>query len=159
MTAALAGSIATRPLGTVLEPIHDHWAGQVRSFLGPATDIHAEFWSRWGAVRFLGDQFALRFRLECALVDELRPMIAPVAAARLSAARARVERTAAALMAVGRRRGVAMLTAALAQRLLEDLGRWWGELETTTAHLDSEDLPPRAARLLRLLQSGNALPK
>ena len=157
MTSAAAGFIATPPVGVVLEPIHDHWAGQVRAFLGPAIDVHAGFWSRWGAVRFLGDQFALRFRLECALADELRPLIAPAAAARLSAARAKVERTAAALMAIGRRRGVAMLTAALTERLLEELGRWWGLLEAATAHLHPDELPPRAEHLLRLLQTGDAI--
>ena len=153
MTASTATPTTTRSVGTVLEPVHDHWACQVRFFLDPATDIRAGFSDRWGAVRFLGDQFAERFQLEGALVDELRPWLAPESGARLSAARADVERTAGALMAIGGRRGVAMLTAGLVQRLLAELGRWWGQLESATAHLDQEELPPRARRLLRQLQA------
>ncbi|CAN5760817.1 hypothetical protein BH24GEM1_BH24GEM1_12590 [soil metagenome] len=159
MTTATAFSIATEPVGTLLEPVHDRWAAQVRAFLLPATDVRAAFWSRWGAVRYLSDQFAGRFRLEGAFADELRPLIGPLADSRLSAAREKVERTAATLMAMGRRRGVAMLSAALAQRLLEELGCWWGQLEAATAHLDPDDLPLRAKRHLRLLQAGYALPR
>jgi hypothetical protein len=159
MTTATARSLASEPVGALLEPLHDHWAEQVRAFLVPATDVHEAFWSRWGAVRFLGDQFAGRFRLECAFADELRPLIGPLAASRLSAAREKVERTAATLMAMGRRRGVAMLSAALAQRLLEELACWWGQLEAATAHLDLDDLPLGARRQLRLLQAGDALPR
>jgi len=150
----------TRPLpsvGAVLAPIHVRWAGQVRSFLVPATDIRAEFWSRWGAARFLGDQFDRRFHLEGALAHELEPLMDPEAAARLRAARAEVERTRAVLMEVGRRRGVATVMAGLADRFMERLGFWWGELEAATTRLDTGDLPAEARRLLDQLQIADAL--
>jgi hypothetical protein len=78
-------SVRTAPsVGAALAPIHDRWFWQVRSALAPATDARAGFWSRWGAARFLGDQFGIHFRLECALADELDSLIAREAVARLS---------------------------------------------------------------------------
>jgi hypothetical protein len=157
MTRTAAVTHAIPSVGAVLAPIHDCWTRQVRSFLAPATDIHAGFWSRWGAARYLGDQFDGHFRLEGALADELGPLIAPEAVARLDAARTEVEHTRAALMEVGRRRGVARLTAALAHRFMEGLNCWWGELESATAQLDPRDLPAEAGRLLDRLQIAGAV--
>lgn len=157
MSTTTAVTKGLPPVGAILAPIHDRWAGKVRSFLVPATDIRAEFWSRWGAARFLGDEFDRRFRLEGAFADELEPLIAPEAAARLDAARTEVERTRAALMEIGRRRGMATLTAGLAHRFMEGLGRWWGALESATAQLDPRDLPAEAGSLLDRLQSADTL--
>jgi hypothetical protein len=60
-------------------------------------------------------------------------------------------------MEVGRRRGVARLTAALAHRFMEGLNCWWGELESATAQLDPRDLPAEAGRLLDRLQIAGAV--
>jgi hypothetical protein len=149
----------TPSVSAVLGPIHDRWTEEVKWFLSPATDVQAGFWSRWGAARFLGDQFHSRFQLECSLVTELEALIGPEASARLSAAREKVERTCAELMAVGRRRGVAEPTADLARRFIGDLGSWWVELELATEHLPSGDLPPSAAHLLGRLEVADELTK
>jgi hypothetical protein len=157
MTRTTAATHAIPTVGAVLAPIHDRWTDQVRSFVLPATDIHAGFWNRWGAARFLSDRFNSRFRLECALADELAALIGPEAATRLSAVRAKVESALAELMAVGRRRGVGGVTAGLAGRFLEDLGRWWVELEIATAQVDCANLPPGAGRLLGRLRPADEL--
>lgn len=156
MTSTSAGR-ASPSLGAVLAPVHRRWAGQVRSVLAPATDTKASFWSRWGVARFLGDQFEARARLEYTLADAVRPLIAPEAAARLSAARGQLERTREKLMEIGRRRGLPTLTAGLTERFLEDVVRWWAELEVATERLDADRLPPNAVRLLERMQAADRL--
>ena len=152
MTPTAPGAPATPTLGAMLAQVHEPWAAQVRLVLGPATDPKARFWTRWGAARFLGDQFGRRFRAECALVDELDGLIPSRAAARLDAARAEIDRAAAALRNVGRQRGVAEVMAGLTLPFVDALGQWWAELESATASLDQSDLPPNARRrLTRLL--------
>jgi hypothetical protein len=157
MTRTTAVPRAIPTVSAVLAPIHDRWTQEVKWFVSPATDVQAGFWSRWGAARFLGDQFQGRFRLEGSFVTELEPLLGPEAAARLSVAREKVERSSAELMAIGRRRGVAEPTVELARRFIQDLGRWWVELELATAHLRSGDLPPVAGSLLGRLQVADEL--
>ena len=157
MSQTIPGAPATRTLGAMLAQVHEPWAAQVRLVLGPATDPKASFWTRWGAARFLGDQFARRFRAECALVDELDGLTPSPAAARLDAARAEIDRAAAELRNVGRRRGVAEIMAELTLHFVDALVHWWTELESATASLDQADLPPSARRgLTRLLAVDSA---
>lgn len=67
-----------RPAATVggaLEDVHEAWMKQVATFLAPALSDEADFWTRWAGARFLSDQFGDRFRLECALLDALGPLM------------------------------------------------------------------------------------
>jgi hypothetical protein len=157
MTRTTPDAPATPTLGAMLAQVHEPWAAQVRLVLGPATDPQASFWTRWGAVRFLGDQFARRFRAECALMDELEGLVPSRAVARLEAARAEIDRAAAELRNVGRRRGVAQVMAELTTRFVEALAHWWAEVESATANLDQTDLPPSARRRLTRLLAVDAV--
>jgi hypothetical protein len=155
-TTTVAPNAALR-VGAVLSIIHRGWMRQVSSFVTPATDPHADLWSRWGAARFLGDEFRGRFRLECAFAVALKGLVLPDAAARLAAAREELERTGEELMAAGRRRDEPELTATLARRFLDELARWCVELELATAHLVPADLPGDARQLLARLRVADAL--
>jgi hypothetical protein len=77
---------AARTVGEVLATVHEGWINQVESSLLPATDLRTDFWSRWGATRFLGDQFGDRFRLECAFAAALEGFLPPGAGRRLTMA-------------------------------------------------------------------------
>jgi hypothetical protein len=157
MTRTTPDAPATSTLGAMLAQVHEPWAAQVRRVLGPATDPQASFWTRWGAARFLGDQFARRFRAECALMDELEGLIPSRAVARLEAARAEIDRAAAELRNVGRQRGVAQVMADLTTRFVEALAHWWAEAESATASLEETDLPPSARRRLTRLLAVDAV--
>ena len=63
---------AEETLDAVLGPTHDAWIEEVRQLLVPATTPVAPFWDRWSVVRHLDDQFLARFRVERALLSELR---------------------------------------------------------------------------------------
>jgi hypothetical protein len=152
MTRKAVAPNSVRSAGAALAPIHDSWFLQVRAFVAPATDIRAGFWPRWAAARFLGDQFGDRFRLEGALADEIEPLLAREAVARLSSTRQEVERIQVKLLEVARRRGVAMVTAGLVERFIDAFGRWCVELELATAHLEPADLSGEARRLLARLR-------
>jgi hypothetical protein len=157
MTSMTSATPTARSVGGVLAIIHEGWMKQVSSSIVPATDLHSDFWSRWGAARFLGDQFGDRFRLECAFAAALDGLVSPKAAERLTAARDDIDRTSDELMAAGRRRDAPELTAALARRLVEEVARWCAELELATAHLSPAGLPLAARRLLARLRVADAL--
>ena len=148
---------SARTVGSVLAIIHEDWIKLVSSFLSPAMEPHADLWSRWGAARFLGDQFGDRFRLECAFADALDGAVSADAAARLTAARDDIERTSEDLMAAGRRQDTPTLTAILARRFIEQVARWCVELELATAKLAPAGLPLTARRLLARLRVADAL--
>ena len=141
----------------MLAIIHEDWIKQVSSSIVPATDLHSDFWSRWGAARFLGDQFGDPFRLECASAAALEGSLSPDAAGRLAAAREDIDRTNEELMTAGRRRDTPELTAALARRLIEEVARWCVEFELVTAHLAPAGLPVAARRFLARLRVADAL--
>jgi hypothetical protein len=130
---------------------------QVSSFIMPATDLDADFWSRWGAVRFLGDQFGDRFRLECAFAAALDGLVSPEAAKRITTTREEIERISDELMAAGRRRDGAARTAALARLLVEEVARWCVELELATAHVSPVAVPLAARRLLTRMRVAAAI--
>jgi hypothetical protein len=157
MTSMTSATPTARSVGGVLAIIHEGWMKQVSSSIVPATDLHSDFWSRWGAARFLGDQFGDRFRLECAFAAALDGLVSPEAAERLTAARDGIDRTSDELMAAGRRRDAPKLTAALARRLIEEVAIWCVELELATAHLTPAALPLAARRLLARLRVADAL--
>jgi hypothetical protein len=157
MTSMTSATPTARTVGGVLAIIHEGWMKQVSSSIVPATDLHSDFWSRWGAARFLGDQFGDRFRLECAFAAALEGLVSPDAAGRLAAARDDIDLTSEELMAAGRRRDTPELTAALARRLIDEVARWCVELEVATAHLTPAGLPLTARRLLARLRVADAL--
>ena len=75
-------------VGDVLATVHETWMEQVATNLAPALSDEADFWSRWAVVRFLSDPFGDRFRLECALLDELDPLLPVEVTGTLASARA-----------------------------------------------------------------------
>jgi hypothetical protein len=157
MISTTSATHSARTIGSVLAIIHEDWIKQVSAFLAPAMEPHADLWSRWGAARFLGDQFGDRFRLECAFADALDGVVSPEAEIRLTAARDDIERTSEDLMAAGRRQDTPTLTAILARRFIEEVARWCVELELATAQLAPADLSVAARRLLARLRVADAL--
>lgn len=144
-------------VGDVLAIVHEAWMEQVAAVLAPALSETADFWTRWSVVRFLNDQFNDRFRLECALLDALAPLVPDGAARTLAAARAGLERTMEELGIVGRRRATGLLTARLARRFIDQLALWCVEVELATGPIEAVDLPPGPERLLFNLQLAHAL--
>ncbi|HUF36830.1 MAG TPA: hypothetical protein VMN37_12820 [Gemmatimonadales bacterium] len=160
MTATLTPlfeRVDTQSVTTTLSLVHDQWMERTARLLAPATQPRANFWERWGAVRFLCDQFAARFRLERELAESLAPRLTPSSRARLAAAAAAVERTRGEFMAVGRRRGTAAEVALLARRLLDHTRRWCAALEIATAGTLAEDLSEESRTLLGQLQMAAGL--
>jgi hypothetical protein len=157
MTTMTRTRRAAPTLGAVLETIHERWMGEVANSLAPALSENADFWTRWSAARFLRDQFAGRFQLECALVDALGRFVPRDTAAALAAIRVDLERTAEALIDAGRRRATRLLTAQLGRRLIDQLALWCVEVELATNRIGTAELPLGARRLLVHLRTADAL--
>jgi hypothetical protein len=143
----------TATVGDVLGTVHETWMEEVATFLVPALSEEADFWSRWGVVRFLGDQFGERFRLECALVEALDPLLPEGVSRKLAAARGEIERIVEELMIVGRRRATGPLTARLIRRFMDKLALWCVEVELATSGIEVDELSPEPSRLLTSLQA------
>jgi len=143
-----------QPLDAALQPIHRVWVEQARRFLGPALAPHADFWTRWAAVRYLTDDFREHYRLERALLDELRPFLDADTAERLVQGGDRVFQLRLELDRVGRRRGTADDVAAGTRRLLEQLVVWLAGIELAAGGLTRDSLPSEAAELLGHLEAG-----
>jgi hypothetical protein len=137
----------------VLAAVHERWMEQITEFLAPALSEEADFWSRWTSARFLDDQFGDRFRLECALLDALAPLLPADTAGTIAKARAGVEQTADELTAAGRRRATGVLTAHLGRRFIDQLALWCIEVELATARVRTAELPRVATRLLTRLRA------
>ena len=144
-------------VGSALAVIHEGWMRQVVTFLGPALNEDADFWSRWAGARFLTDQFGDRFRVECAFVDALGRLLAPETVRCLAAARQAVERTGREMVAAGRRRDTRLPAAHLAHRFIDQLALWCVEVELATARIPTTALPAPAHRLLDRLWVADAL--
>jgi len=156
MTSTLAPAFdapPAEPLSAVLSRIHDHWVDRVGRFLAPAMVPRANFWERWGSVRYLADEFEDRFRAQCAVVDSLGLLLGPSALDRLAMARKRLEATRAELTTLGRRRGTAGPVAVLARRLLDQVRLWCVELELATSRLTTGDLPDEAREVIAHLEA------
>jgi hypothetical protein len=152
MTTLAPTTRTATTVGDVLAIVHEAWMEQVAAVLAPALSEDADFWSRWSVVRFLNDQFNDRFRLECALLDVLGPLVPDGAARTLAVARAGLERTMEELGIVGRRRATGLLTARLARRFIDQLALWCVEVELATGPIETADLPPEPERLLTSLR-------
>jgi hypothetical protein len=157
MTSMTSATHAAHSVGSVLATTHEAWIKRMTRSLVPATDLHSDFWSRWGAVRFLADQFGDHFRSESAFAAALELLISPDDAARLGAARKNIERIREELMAAGRRRDTPELTAVLARRLINEVACWCVELELATEHLATAELPLAARRMLARLRFADAI--
>ena len=141
---------ATTPttVGGELALVHEGRMQQVSAFLSPALDEDSDFWSRWGAARFLGDRFARWFAQECALLDALGPLVPEDGARTIAAARAALERMTDELVNAGRRRENGILTARLVRRFIDQLAFWYVEVEQATDRIGIADLPPGPAAAL-----------
>jgi hypothetical protein len=146
-----------RSVTTTLSLVHDQWMERIARLLAPATSPRATFWERWGAVRFLSDQFEDRFRLEAELAASLAEHLPPSVRVRLRAARVAVERARADLMAAGRRRGTAAQVALLSRRFLDQARRWCATLELATGGLVTDDLSPESRTLIARLRTAAGL--
>jgi hypothetical protein len=138
----------------VLRPIHEAWVRDARRFLEPALEPGADFWTRWAAIRYLSDDFREQYRLERALVDELRPFVPPDTAERLVGEGDQLVRRRLELDRIGRRRGTAEEVAAGTRDLLEQLGMWLVEIELAAAGIRCGELPTEGADLLIHLEGG-----
>src|SRR3954468_3659844 len=94
-------------LDAVLRPIHNVWVTETHRFLDPAIEPGADFWARWGATRFLSDDFRDRYRRERALVDQLRSLLRPDVSEHPVREGDRLVRLRLELDRLGRRRGTA----------------------------------------------------
>ena len=160
MTATLTSPDERTAPGTVattLSAVHDQWMERTAQLLAPAAVPRATFWERWGAVRFLTDQFHSRFRLEWQLVESLGPLLPASIRYRLAGARGALERTGSELVAAGRRRGSGAQVAILVRRFLDQVRRWCAALELATATLNVEDLPDDSRQLLARLRTAAGL--
>jgi hypothetical protein len=118
-------------------------------------ELRADFWERWGVVRFLNDQFEGWSRFEYALAESLAGILEPTAAAALSLACYDLEKTRAELMAAGRQHGTARPVAALSRRLLQQTQRWCAALEFATVRLRRADLPEASRELLEHIEAAS----
>ncbi len=154
MTATLipvAEQVDAAPVTTTLSLAHDRWIERIARFLAPTLQARATFWERWGAVRYLADEFQARFRLEQDLVESLAGLLPASIRRRLAAGGAAVARTRDQLMAAGRRRGTAPEVRLLARRLLDQTRRWCATVELATSRLHQDDLTPETRELLERL--------
>lgn len=154
MTMPTPAARDEQPLDTVLRPIHETWVRQARRFLDPTLEPGADFWTRWGAIRYLSDDFREWYGLERALVDELRPFVPPKTAERLVKEGDRLASRRLGLDRIGRRRGTADEMAAGTRELLEQLGLWLAEIELAAADVHRGELPTEGANLLAHLEAG-----
>jgi hypothetical protein len=143
------------PLDAVLRPIHNGWIQEARRFLEPALEPGADFWARWTAVRYLSDDFRKQYRLERALVDELRPFLAAQVAERLVQESDRVLRLRLELDRIGRRRGTSAEVATGTRDLLAQLGVWCAEIELAGRGITRGALPVDGAELLAHLEASS----
>ena len=155
MPAASVTSAPPReqPLEEALRPVHNAWIAEARCFLEPALETGADFWTRWGSVRYLDDDFRERYRRERALVEELHSFLPPAEAVRLMQGADRIFQLRLELDRVGRRRGTSSEVAAATRDLLTQLGVWCAEIELATAGLTRESLTPEGAVLLEQLEA------
>jgi hypothetical protein len=140
-------------LDGALAQLHHRWIETVERILGPAITPGAGFWDRWGAVRFLTDQFESFYRLEATLLERLAASLPPAELARLRQSLGEMERTRSRLVGLGRRRGTAVEVSRQATALLALVRRWAQNLEDAARPLGSAEVPPDSKDLLDELAS------
>jgi hypothetical protein len=140
-------------LDVILAPLHEAWIEEARGFLDPAVDSSAPFWERWSVVRYLNDQFPVRFTLEGALIRGLRPSLDPHHMDALEAGADRLARLRLGLDRIGRRRGTAAEFAPMVEELLTALELWCVEIELATRHIERSELSAEGALALGRLEA------
>lgn len=150
MTSIAMGPVvsSTASVKSLLAPAHHRWLEQVRGFLDPAATGIAGFWDRWSATRYLGDQFLAHFRLERGLLSSIARLLDEVAATRLSAQAAHIDKVRARIDRVGRQRGTATPVAEDVRKLVDDLSTWCAELEAAVTDLRRGEMSSQANALL-----------
>jgi hypothetical protein len=93
------------------------------------------------AARYLADQFLGQYRRERALVEELRPFLAPKVVERLCRDGDRIGDLRDEVDRLGQRRGTAPEVAAASRSLLQLLRRWCTEIESAASRLPKNVLP------------------
>jgi hypothetical protein len=159
MSAATATprSRGDEPLEASLRPCHAGWLENARRLVEPALEPNADFWARWAAVRYIADDFREHYRLERALVAELRPFLRPDVAERLVRQAEHVFRLRLDLDRIGRRRGTSEEFAGCARYLLEQLGLWCAEIERASRGITRDALPPEGQQILGHLEAAVAM--
>jgi len=156
MRATATARVPQQSLAETLRPIHRAWLDEARHLLEPALDSGADFWTRWGAIQYLSDDFREQFRLEHGLVNELCPFLPAEASERLLRGGDRILHLRLELERLQRRgRRVVTSDLALATRdLLEQIGVWCSEIEAAAPAVKPNELPAAAARLIDQLEDG-----
>jgi hypothetical protein len=156
MRATATAWATHQSLTDTLQPIHRAWLEEARRMLEPALDFAADFWTRWGAMQYLSDDFREQFRLEHGLVNELCPFLPAEASERLLRGGDRILHLRLELARLQRRgRRVVTSHLALATRdLLEQIAIWCAEIETAAQDVRPSDLPAAAAGLIEQLEDG-----
>lgn len=156
MRATATARVPQQSLADTLRPIHRAWLDEAARLLEPALDSAADFWSRWGAIQYLSDDFREQFRLEHGLVDELCPFLPAEASERLLRGGDRILHLRLELERL-QRRGRRVLTSDLAvatRDLLEQVGVWCAEIEAAAQEVRADELSAAAALLIDHLQDG-----
>ena len=135
-------------LGPLLRGAHKIWIAETASYLTPVIVREAPFWERWTAVRYLADEFIAQYRLERALLEELRPFLPSGVADTLLGDGERVEQLQQELDRIGRRRGTARKVSVAARLLLDSVRAWCADIESAARDVDRAELPKEAQRVL-----------
>jgi hypothetical protein len=154
VTAATARVIwAEGTLNAVLSPTHDAWVMEARQLLMPAATPEEPFWDRWSVVRYLNDRFLEHFRVERALMSELRAFVSVHEMDMLEAGAERVARLHLTLDRISRRRGTAAEFAMMATEFLRALELWCADMELASSRVQRDTLSAEAQRMLEHLEA------
>jgi hypothetical protein len=120
--------------------------------LAAAVSPDADFWSGWGAVRYLNDRFDGQYRWQRILGAAIMPLLPPTDARVLRAITDALEEVRYDLDRVGRWRNMTAVTGALAYRFLKLLNAWFVEIQRVTQGLTDAQLSPESRRALTQLE-------
>jgi hypothetical protein len=142
----------TDTLGRRFTVTHDNWMADGDEFLQPVADADASFWERPAAVRYVDDQLLERFRLERALLEELRAFLTPEIRERLWMQADRLTRLLGEFTRLGRQRESARELAHTTRELLAAFRLWYAEIEFAAGGIRRSDVSREGIRLLAELK-------
>jgi hypothetical protein len=155
-----ATSVASQPNARVTDSLgprftvaHDNWMADGDRFLMPVTNADATFWERWAAVRYVEDQLLERFKLERALLEELRAFLTPKIREQLWMRADRLSRLLGEFTRLGRQRESARELAHTTRELLDALRLWLAEIEFAAGGIRWSDVSREGIRLLAEVNS------
>lgn len=150
-----APTMAPQPNARVIDTLgsrftvgHDNWMADADRFLLPITNADATFWERWAAVRYVEDQLLERFKLERALLEELRAFLTPKIRQQLWIQADRLSRLLGEFTRLGRQRESARELARTTRELVEALRLWYAEIEFSAGGIRRSDVSGEGIRLL-----------